>query len=172
MAQNVEAQIEPTFEWDNLPAVIRNNLELQHREGGLEAFTLPAAKLVMGIAVDPYTKVVKAIQAKIKDVDAKLMKASKVADFRQLIEAKRSFLAELAEAKDARTAFRGTCEHVATVNTLNKIVKASRYTRLNQVIDLMGPLAHEEIQAEDADMVAGHQAYIEREKKLRALRGL
>lgn len=162
-------QTSDTPVWDTLPAVIQNNLARQHREGGIIRVSLPQAKWLLGIVLDPYTEEVKAITRKIKANAEKRKTAQLKADFVALQKEEIALLAELETAKKARKDRREVCPHAATTSRLRKTLKASQWIRTSQVIEILGPLTQEEITDADDAEIAEHEFAVKREKKLLAL---
>lgn len=167
MTQVVETSDTPV--WDTLPKVIQNNLARQHREGGIMAIALPQAKWQLSIVLDPFQEAVKAIQRKIKANAEKRKTAQLKADFVTLQKEEIALLAELETAKKARKDKRAACPHAATTSRLRKTLKASQWIRLNQVVEILGPLTQEELTDADDVEIADHAFAVKRVKKLQAL---
>lgn len=160
---------EQTPIWDTLSEVVQDNLKRQHREGGILTRNLPQAKLQRSIALDPFNDAVKKVQKAIDKIDESLLTATKAAEFRELVKAKKELLAALADAKKARTDKREECPHVTAVNRLQKLVKASQWVRLGQVVDILGPLKHEELTDEDDAAIAEYELTQKQARKLAQL---
>lgn len=167
MTQVVETSDTPT--WDSLPPMVQNNLARQSKEGGIKMFTLPYAKLQRSIVLDPFNKVVTDINRKIKANAQNRRKVTLKADFVALQKEEIVLIAELESAKEARKDTRADCEHVATVNRLNKSLKASEWKRLGQVTKILGPLTQEELTSADDEEIAEHEYAVMTARKLAAL---
>jgi len=155
--------------WDTLPEMIQNNLARQHKEGGISMITLPHAKLLRSIALDPSNKVVNDIAKKIDANAEKRRKVTLKADFVALQKEEIALLAELADAKKARKGKRDDCEHVTTVRRLEKTLKASQWKRVGQVTKILGPLTQEELTSADDEEIAEHAFAVKTAQKLAAL---
>jgi len=167
MTQVVETSDTPI--WDSLPELIQNNLARQHKEGGIMMITLPHAKLLRSIALDPSNKVVNDIAKKIDANAEKRRKATLKADFVALQKEEIVLLAELEDSKKARKGKRDECEHVDTVRKLEKTLKASQWKRLGQVTKILGPLTQEELTSADDAEIAEHAFAVKTQQKLAAL---
>lgn len=156
-----------TPDWDALPDIVKNNLQRQHREGGISLFNLPEAEWYKEIALETHAKAKKDARDKIAKLQDELLAArsNKLNGIRNRIK---DALAELDDANEAYKTARDECEHTETVRTLKKGLKASTWIRMAQVSSILGDLHAEDIGDDvKADIAAHAVATAKSQKKLR-----
>lgn len=174
MAQTLKDQTEPTLvKWDDLPEQVQDNLLRQHREGGILSITLPMARTQRKLAMEPWNDAVKEARTTVERIDKDLMKpGNKAVDFRRLVKEKQAAIVELEAAEAARKEFREGNEHVKKVIDLGVHLRASRWIRTGQVVNVLGDLTDQILTETDQAESAAYKAWKTKQNMLQSMFGL
>ncbi|MCK4697998.1 MAG: hypothetical protein KAT53_06825 [Dehalococcoidia bacterium] len=153
MQTEIDAQT-ATPEWDSLGPVLQNNLTRQHREGGIKAKNIPLLKGKVDDALKPHTDTVADLRKQLAEVETALDKAELKADFVKYRDERRSLIAQIVLATEAKTKARTANKDNTELVHFRATARASEWMRMRQVTGILGDLRFEKRQESDDTEIA------------------
>lgn len=159
MAQTVVSQIPipSPDEWDSLSPAVQDNLQRQHREGGLKAKTIPFLEKKVEATLMPHTDTIAKLNKKLAEVEVALDKATLHKDFVKSRDARRDLLSKIRLANDLKVKDRKADADYGELTHARSTLRASGFMRMRQVVGILGDLKYEARQDTDDMEIAEHE---------------
>lgn len=159
MAQTVVRQIPipSPDEWDSLSPAVQDNLQRQHREGGLKAKSIPFLEKKVEATLMPHTETIAKLNKKLAEVEVALDKATLHKDLVKNRDARRSLLNKIKLANDLKVKERKADADHGELTHARATVRASEYMRMRQAVGILGSLKYETRQDTDDMEIAEHE---------------
>ena len=159
MAQTVVRQIPipSPDEWDSLSPAVQDNLQRQHREGGLKAKSIPFLEKKVEATLKPHSDSIDKLNQKLAEVEVALDKATLHKDLVKNRDARRDLLNKIRLANDVKVKERKADADYGELTHCRATVRASAFMRMRQVVGLLGDLKYETKQDTDDMEIAEHE---------------
>ena len=136
-------------EWDSLSPAVQDNLQRQHREGGLKAKNIPLLEGKVKDALKPLADTVADLRKQLAEVETALDEAELKADFVKCRDERRVLIAKMVLAIESKTKARNANADYGELTHFRATARASEWMRMRQVTGILGNLKYEERQESD-----------------------
>lgn len=159
MAQTVVSQIPipSPDEWDSLSPAVQDNLQRQHREGGIKSKNIPLLEGKVDATLMPHTDIIAKLNKKLAEVEVALDKAKLHKDLVKNRDARRDLLREIKLANDVKSKDRKADPDYGELTHARATARASEFMRMRQVVGILGSLKYEERKDTDDMEIAEHE---------------
>jgi len=148
------AIVQAREQYDSLSPVYKDNLNRQRREGGIKLKNLPHHKGQVEFALKSHTDSIAKLKERLAEVELALDKAELKVDFVKCRDERRSLIAQIKTATEAKTTARNANKDNAELVHFRATARASEWMRINQVRGILGELQYEERQESDDKEIA------------------
>jgi len=144
-------------EWDSLSPAVQDNLQRQHREGGLKSKNIPLLEGKVEATLKPHSDTIASLNKKLAEVEIALDKAKLHKDLVSNRDARRDLLRDIKLANDLKGKDRKADADYGELTHCRATARASEFMRMRQVVGILGNLKYEQRQDTDDMEIAEHE---------------